>query len=891
YSDTIFLINEGEQDYRAGDADDLFILQGAHITGRLQGGLGVNVVKFPDDQANASESVLLDPQGFLCEKNGVFDNRQICIQGLQLSNITQFHGRKNKQDKIFLIEKIMLVDTYAGENTTKPDYIYITEKSSKNLNIVVRLNTVVVQLLPRNTTNNQVIYKVPKEQTGNAYVQIPFNDQAVHQFYFEFSLDSLKALSIDNNTISFQFNYLYSCFNLTIQNTEALLHPIHNTVTKNPFFIESVSFIFDEKLRIKLFNEKTLYIQWHLDNSIDEIIQFTAPIAHRIDKAMVIQTLLNETIAIGSRKQEVLSTDGFIQHLVGNAGDAVYVIQASKNTTNPFPLQSISLYKLETDSLLVPTTTDSLDLRELVKCAKKRCGEQGIAHSINVNDQDLIFTLHANYYPVATDCLPSMQNDNQLAQIVLKGALRNCWYQDLDIMLDKYPMGIIFEKDNWKLVPVPLVFSGNKNIIVITDEDIKQNDELFILKNVGEYKFIRYNETDLFLSNMLNNITEVELYTVIFSNFFKYPAFKEKVLSLSLSFLDKSVILDECSTEINNAKNFYQQIRLAFNIDPIFFNESNLFYNNSNLSQQRTRRDIDAPLAISSSSGRPGIDVLFSYIPFKIRQFTNFLLNRCNLNYNFKLNYRQHKAFVENKINDHSTRLKEEKNIPAHCNKNNFFTEKDCVKNQSSLGLLGYCSNTKQVLVWFKKNMIESTENPKLSWFAIAYSDISRNTSQSRLSRDVKLSLLKDYLHFYNKDGCHQVINLSNLGNTTMIGLFPYLPEEGKQWLFKQWRHEKQRQDKILQSEIAIAVFKQQSLQIGLNYVGNAILLHTPVGDYFQVIGLRLNWQEHDPSYLLARWLSVIQERRLHGSNQLSTLVAVLIEAALLHPTIQKGYS
>lgn len=68
-------------------------------------------------------------------------------------------------------------------------------------------------------------------------------------------------------------------------------------------------------------------------------------------------------------------------------------------------------------------------------------------------------------------------------------------------------------------------------------------------------------------------------------------------------------------------------------------------------------------------------------------------------------------------------------------------------------------------------------------------------------------------------------------------------------------------------------------------------MLHTFVGDYFQAMGFRPNWQEQDPNYFLARWLSAIQQWRLGGANQTSTMTAAILETALLHPWIQQANS
>lgn len=986
-SDTIFLIPDGNQNYRAGNGNNLFILQGSHTTGILQGGLGVNIVKFSDYQPNA-ESLLLDSQGFLCGKNAVmnveesffmdlesssaqFQDRfstlgitmdtyagknvvkldyiysdeksfggfnttvkpntavyllprnttdsviiyqapagqiagtymqialnsetihryeERCIEGLQLSNFTQLHGRKNKQDRIFLSAEVTVVDTYAGENEAKPDYIYITEKSSKNLNLVVRPNTV-VHLWPRNTTDNLVVYKIPAEQIGNAYVQLAFNDKTIHQFYFESLLEDLEALSIKNNTISFQLSHPDGCFNLTIQNTNTL----PSTSNTKPFFIQSASYIFTKNLEIKLANEKTLFTQWHGNNSIAEIIQIVAPMAQRIDKAMLMQTPQNDTIAISGKRQGILSTDGLVvNHLVNNAGDTLHVIQVPKNRTDPFPLNDISLYHLEDNSLLGTTTASTLDLREVLKKALNLCSAQNILPTINEDSEGLTLTLFSNYYfSMLMGCTPLAQNSYPLLTIHFIELSDNnkYWYQDLDIIFHEHIMNIIYIEGNWALAHVPLAIMGNKNIIVITDADIKKADEVFILKNAEQYDFARHNATDLILTNLFQNATEATLYTVLFSNFFQNSLFKEKVLSLSLSFLDESLQLNEYTQEINDATDFYQLIKAHFNNSHIVFNQSAIFFTDVTQATSRKRRDITMPaISSASSSVTPTIYNLFTYFPLQILQFARFMRSKLNTVNDFEMHCRVKEEPTADKKILFSTLPKEKSNLPVYCNKNNILSEANCWKNQSPLGLVGYCSYPKQEIAWFIKNTGKETQ--KLSWFTISDNTIAANISTDHLnSQTSHLSLQADYLHFSPKDGCQQVINLNKMSITTLKNLFPYLPQEGKQWLLAMWHHEKNKQDKIRQNEIAISLFKQQSLQVGLHYFGNTLLLHTFIGDYFCALRLHPNWYEHDPSYFLARWLSAIQQLRVGGINQISAIAAALLETALLHPQIQAAYS
>ncbi|MES2141429.1 MAG: NB-ARC domain-containing protein [Pseudomonadota bacterium] len=617
---TLAVINNGYKDYRLGNADNLFILQGNNITGVLQGGSRINIVKFSDYNPRSGNSVLIDKHSFICGTNATnITTEEVCSNGLKLVHSTKLYGRDNKQDTIFLTKKITEVDTYGGESDEKPDYIFVPGKFFNGLNIILRPK-MVVDFSGLSTKDNLAVYKISQNQIGSAHVKVPFNGQMIHQFYCNFSLETLKTLRLENYTLSFRFTSANGYFDLIINDA--------NFSPSNKDFTNRADFIFNENsetIKVKLLTAKSLYIQLYVDCSIDKIIQLYAPMARRLEKAMVIRTIQNEIIAIGGMPEEVLSTDGsLVNHLVGNVGNSVYVIQPP-TPSKAMQRNNIIIHKVD-NNLLASTVIDTLDLTELLKATQE--------HRIVFAEQHQNLILR----------VISAKDNTPIVKIILKNLLIDEEYQDLNIItLDIHPQKIIFEKDEWRLAPISLVFYRNKNIILITENEITQNDELFILKNTGQYNFIR-NATDLFLSNAFSKVTEKEIYTVIFSNFFQNPSFRSKTLSLTVTFLDQHVVFMDHQQEINN---------------PTDFNLLNHRMDNHSVQKEQPQLHRLAKRALKASDK---VDVQVSHKnkqPVRIKKIhTNF----------FKPSYLEQTPTIEQEqeIKVKTTRIEDQKNFKEH---------------------------------------------------------------------------------------------------------------------------------------------------------------------------------------------------------------------------------
>ncbi|MGB9087408.1 MAG: TcdA/TcdB pore-forming domain-containing protein [Candidatus Aquirickettsiella gammari] len=231
-------------------------------------------------------------------------------------------------------------------------------------------------------------------------------------------------------------------------------------------------------------------------------------------------------------------------------------------------------------------------------------------------------------------------------------------------------------------------------------------------------------------------------------------------------------------------------------------------------------------------------------------------------------------------------------NSVVDCHRHDFFTPGQCLINQSSIGLLGYCHNGREALLWFKNTNI-STDTAELLGYALWQHQDPSALNVTSNWQATRVTTSSDYLYLDPQDACRQAIDLQEIKPISMSQMFSYLPKEAKLWLQSKWAHEASVQAQALQDAAANFRAKQLAGQIGLNYLASEFLLHTKAGDCFQQVGLQPNWQAQDHRYYVARILSAGWQL-LWGdpfpSNRISTMAAVGLETALLHPKLQAGY-
>ncbi|MES2141710.1 MAG: NB-ARC domain-containing protein [Pseudomonadota bacterium] len=607
-SPVIFLVNDGNKEYKGNDKGNLFVLLGNKVTGTLQGGSGVDIITLNNFYANTSAFTLIDKNGFLCEKELVNSTVQECdLQNkVELKNINQIYGRSNKKDIFFLSKNITLVDGKGGEDEELQDSIYITDEAEKKLSIVLRNNTVVYC---SNSTQDSIDYSIPNSQQGKAWVKFPFLENVQLRFFFEYYLENISALTIENSRVQFSLSaslamdFPNKTFTVVLENTNNSTLYLQQAAncTELP---KNTSYFFKEGVEIQFLDVNHIYAKADNVRTIDEIVNNFIGVANRLKKSFTVQLTHNQTVSIGREKNEIFTTNCLAEsYLVGNGGENVYVL--SPLNTTLFPLPEVTLYDVDGEE--DEDCVDTLDLREVEEKAKRACPIQSLSTAIYLDRDDLIIKLNTYYYLLNGQCI-LLDNSWVIATIRLKKALLTEWHQKLDILLeDNRPRNILYTKNNgWTLTDKPLTISDDKEIIVITNQDINQNSELAMLKNRGNFTFLQRNKTDLIITNVQDiNTSQYDLYTIICSQFYELAEMREKVLSSTFTFLDQALHFRDYEEQINAAISFssvlnsYSRLNMS---DDIQSRATNL--TNDTVAMARNKRQVNLKLEkpVSSSA-------------------------------------------------------------------------------------------------------------------------------------------------------------------------------------------------------------------------------------------------------------------------------------------------
>lgn len=562
-SPTLFIVENGRKQYFGSNKINVFHLQGNSITGLLSGGSESNILNLDKFFPEKSDYLLIDEDRFLCGKNSSVLNYipLFCADDnrVELNNINQIRGRNNQQEIFYVSKNVREIDGGGGRNNEYPDTFFLNARSYKSPSFILRNNTLILFLL--DSSVDSVDYLIPLKEVGVAQVQFHSQQSIQHRFFFQTAIQNIQALNIKNSTITILLNILgfedSKTFTLNISNSSVV--SINNQTRNTLNLARDISYLFQDT-EMKLLNNGQVYLQEKISNNktIAENINLFTELANRLEKTFSFQLFNNSTISIGRTKHEVFYINGlFESHLVGNGGENVYIVLPNKEPK--FPLAPITLYDtFKEDYSELTEIRDTLDLRELVKKYKQIYPNAIIFPQVTRVAENLFLTLINAIYS-SSHYLQDLEGFHSLVTIQLKNAVLDnyTWYQNIDIFIDNsIPKHIgILENDEievWNLQEAPLVFTDDKQIIVITNNDIGEKTEIIIQKNIGNFTFL-HNEKNLILTNILTASSEV--CTIILVDY-KIAEMKEKILSATLQFFDQELKLQDYQVKIENASYF-----------------------------------------------------------------------------------------------------------------------------------------------------------------------------------------------------------------------------------------------------------------------------------------------------------------------------------------------
>ncbi|WP_265017002.1 ankyrin repeat domain-containing protein [Wolbachia endosymbiont (group B) of Endotricha flammealis] len=536
-SPNIFVVNDGFKGYYGGNKDDVFILQGDLVRGYLSGGDGIDTL---DLTGFAQDAVSVDV--YLNANTGdIIHGYHI----LRMGGMERVLGRKAKSERIFSTCDTQFLDGQGSAENNSDIIVISNNDCTYKMQIIVRSNT----NINNNARNGDFNYNVlPGKGKAQINLSSLLNDASAnrHNFFFNYTISELVGINVQN--ISQVFNYTVKgatfSFLPTVNKSEGafdskLEERFNVTISDIP---ANASYVVSNGAEIKMGSKGNLYMLENTDKSVDEIIRDYLVVANRLDKmSFFIQSLLsNETVAIGSGNYEVIHNNPLHKsHLVGNGGENVYVIdsESKRLEIDRLPIPEVVIYDLDVES-----SVDTIDLRNLVQQTK---GEFSNNFKLQVLKSANDLLLKATVEKPTEDS--SISEKHEYFTVRLKDGVN--WYNKTHVIMDNVPMRISLDNNEWSLKPQPLMFEKDKEVIVVTSQDVEENTELITPRRAGNYSFIKNNGTDLMITNAFD--TQDDLCTIVLSKFYETP----KMETLSIKFADKEIILKEHQEQISSARN------------------------------------------------------------------------------------------------------------------------------------------------------------------------------------------------------------------------------------------------------------------------------------------------------------------------------------------------
>ncbi len=545
YSPNVFLVDDGDKDFTGGDKDDLFILVGNRVTGRLDGGGGNNTLNLAEFSLNENLNIKPDSR-----KND--SSISSSYNDITIKNMNIIYGRKGKQDIVDCGCDVRYIDGQGGLSNNSPDNItipYCYRPSEKK--IIVRPSSEINNLDQSSNGNFDYII-LPDKGKANINIEpdYTFTRQRKHNFLFNYTLFDLASVDIKNIKDINHWHSGYGNMTHTIRNvTFSFLSPSLKDKSINEKFDITISdipanasYILSDNTEIKI-GKNNLYAIHSTDKTIDEVVQSYPTVADHLRMSLFVSTN-NETVVIGHGNHDIINNN-FLQksHLIGSGGENVYVVTSGHEILDieNLPIPEAIIYD---DFNKKNSIKDILDLRQLVRQVNGDLSIEPISKIIE-DRNDLLIKLSISATGLKQD----------VVIVRLKDAFVNSWYRELQVILNNAPMKISSELE---LKPLPLIFDRDKEVIVVASQDVEEKSELIISKEAGQYTFL-YSGYDLMITNVFNADMEISKFcTICLKDFYEQP----KMGTLSIKFNDTEILLSNEIDKINNADSISDKLNM-----------------------------------------------------------------------------------------------------------------------------------------------------------------------------------------------------------------------------------------------------------------------------------------------------------------------------------------
>ncbi|GHM58644.1 MAG: hypothetical protein sL5_07220 [Candidatus Mesenet longicola] len=434
-SPNIFLVENGDKNFKGGNKDDVFILQGDNISGKLDGSGGKNTMDLANFSQNAHQLIIN-----LIEQLGGYGEIEISPSTnggtLKIKNMNVVNARKGKKDIVKCNYNTQYVDGGGGENKDNPDIIDILGPDD-NMQLVVRPYTII----NNEAYSKNFTYMIFPDMEGSAQVNLlaNYHHRTHNDFIFNYTIADLKNINIQNvkgiNLNIADYKDVYTVKNITFSSLLPLSDKVFNFTISN--ILANSNYIFNDKAQIIVGKHGNLYALQNTDKSIEEIVGDYPTIANELNMTITVQSN-DKTIIVGHGKHDVLYNDPLSKnHLVGNGGENVYVITLDEKKFWDNSFSEINIYDVDKESSI-----DTLDLRSMVESLINVLKAQ-VSLLVTIDGNDLLLKPQVR---IEESILESSDLKGILRLILKKGPL------DLHILTNIFQKYIL-EKDILQEIP------------------------------------------------------------------------------------------------------------------------------------------------------------------------------------------------------------------------------------------------------------------------------------------------------------------------------------------------------------------------------------------------------------------------------------------------------
>lgn len=546
-----FLFGNGFKDLTGGEKNDIFSLKGNvwETTAKIVGLGGDNTI----DISGVTNQELL-----------TFDwEREILGEYTQFKNINMFIGRKGYKEIVKPVCSTKYINAQGGENL-RSDQIVIENRRGCRYNLTVQLNsnTVVRNLallgdftynIDRNQNTISVLADLPLISDNFARKADKRLINTTHTFLINYDLLDLTEVliiqSIKENPLKVAFHFYDSDTNNTLVN-----HFNLNT--------RRAVFILKDHTEIRS-STGGLYVTHKTDKKIMEFVGSYWPLAIKLN-------VIIAAYSVESEQQIILNGNDQKNILSNNPDHHTTIYTKGFHLGNVFIMNYKKYVQVEIVNPTEPTSVNTLDLRSISQQFKSNPTHYLILyHSIIPVQNTLVIDLLAverfsdspSTYGVMRIWIGNSSNHCDNIHIILNNApvILKCDQQhDLGPNYNN-PLGdILTYEASQYYTPLPITFNKTETI-VLTVYDIETHMEVVVEQPLGSYDLLRF-DNDLVLTNTLikaNSTTFIEdPCSVLLKDIYSYS---DIFYTLTITFHDQRISLNEKIDSILNAKDFYDE--------------------------------------------------------------------------------------------------------------------------------------------------------------------------------------------------------------------------------------------------------------------------------------------------------------------------------------------